>query len=375
MRFLRVLAVLSLLGLGGCRPFFTRDHIHEEHRFPSGELLTCESWEEEGFQSRVGRTMQCWIEEPGKWLKEDLGGETWLFQGETQPDGPNRLRASRRLELHRSGAFIAVLMDNALLYKRPDLRNPGNPWYTFHIYEDQLTKLFLRAMASAHDPATTAAKKTAQERWKKVSPLDRGEPGDPWNQYEIASVEVPALRVVAGLRPPPTRASALPAKLVFLPKKLWNHISLSVEETLQANPGLRIAKFPDDVVFEVKAAEVVDGKLRILRREILEPSSQPQTLRQEFPQSSGSLGSLTVTFKPAFRFGDAYVTYLYSYGLPDADPVEMQLGEWLFGGASSWDRQQHRWGTLFYRVTRRGNESASDEVPVLNYPYFPPWVK
>jgi hypothetical protein len=381
MKSLHVCAVLLLTGLIGCRWMFTRDRIHEQHRFASGDLLTCDSWIEQGFQSRVGRTMQCWIESPGSWFKEYLF-ETWLSTGEGQPDGPNMLQFSGRLELHRSGASAALLMDNALVYKRPDLQHQEEKWWLWHMADDQWLKVFLRAVTSAAEEQSaqsvpSVGKKTAQQvtqkRAAETAPKnDTGRPGkpsEPWRLYRIAAVDLPSLRVLAALQPGPGRAW-LPSKLVFRPRRFGPELNLNVEETLAANPGLRVAEFPPDVVFEVKAAETVDGKTRILRRDILESLPDYQTLTQDYRFEDGSTGHLTLTLKPAFRIGDVFVYCSRSYGLPDADPMETKLGEWNSAGGMGSPTMEKHSGAMYVRCIHRGQESPPDEVPVVK-PYNP----
>jgi hypothetical protein len=379
MKSLHVCAVVLLGGLIGCRWMFTRDRAHEEHRFATGELLTCDSWQEEGFQSRVGRTMQCWIEMPGSWTKEDLK-ETWLSAGESQPDGPNMISASRRLELHRSGESAALLMDNALLYKRPDLHNPAIGWMTWHISDDRWTKVFLRATLSAAreetERAASGAKNRLQQSAKKAGsegagnqlPAGGGKPPQPWARYEIAEVELLSLRVVAELRPGSGGADGLPAKLVFRPRKLSPEINLNVEETMAANPGLKLPGFPPEVVFELKVAETVEGKTRILRRVILEALPEYQTETQDYRDPDGTMTHLDYSLKPGFRIGDDLVFYARGFAVLDPDPIEAKLGEWHSAGGIGWPTMEKHSGTMYVRCIRRGEVSPPEEVPVVKQP-------
>ena len=366
---MQIFVLLLLAGLIGCRSIFTSNRIHEEHRFPTGELLTCDSWIEGGFQSRIGRTMQCWIEMPGSMFKEDLK-ETWLSEGQTQPDGPNMLAASHRLAIHRSGESVALLMDNSLLYNRPDLHNAAIGWVTWHIADDRLAKIFLRAVVSDAQeagrkvPATGATKNSRDGARKSDSTAALGTP-QPWMAYQISQVDLPSLRVLAELRPNAGGSAGLPARLIFLPRKLNPEINLDVEETLAANPGLQLPGFPPDVVFEWKVAETIDGKTHIIRREILEPLAGFQTVTQEFRLADGSASRLTYSLKAGFRNGENLVFYGRAYGLPDADPLETKPGEWHSAGGVGWgsDMEKHS-GTMYLRCIHRGQESPAEEVPV-----------
>jgi len=369
MKSLQFCVLLLLAGLFGCRSILTSDRIHEEHRFPTGELLTCDSWIEGGFQSRIGRTMQCWIEMPGSMFKEDLK-ETWLSEGETQPDGPNMLAASHRLAIHRSGESAALLMDNSLLYNRPDLHNAAIGWVTWHIADDRLAKIFLRAVVSDAQeggrkvPATGATKNSHEGAQKSGSASAPGSP-EPWKSYQISQADLPSLRVLAELRPIAGPVAGLPPKLIFLPKKLNPEIRLSVEETLAANPGLKLPPFPPDVVFELKVGETIDGKTRIIRREILEPPSDFQTVTQEFRLADGSTSRLSYSFKAGFRSAETLVYYSRAFGVLDPDPLETKLGEWHSAGGVGWgpNMEKHS-GTIYLRCIHRGQQSPAEEVPV-----------
>ena len=346
---------------------FTRDRIHEAHRFPGGDLLTCDSWEEQGFQSRGGRTMHCWIESPGSWFREDLG-DTWLRDGQTQPDGPNMLAASHRLELHRASGTSALLMDNTLFYQKPDTYTTHPLWAHWRISEDPWTKAFLRALLEASGSCATPAANPSPSPRRLPSPSD---PPKPWERYEIASVDVPSLRIVARLRPLPGAAAGLPATLIFEPRTLGSTPDLSLDETLAANPGLAAPAVPADVLLEVKIAETIRGKTSVIRQDLLQPAAGYQTIVQEFHLEGGESGRVGVQLKPAFRIGNSFVYYERMFGLPDPDPVECKLGEWHSGGGAGWPTMEARSGMIYFRAIHRGQQSPRDEVPVIP-PFGPP---
>lgn len=374
MNLPRTLVVLLAAALAGCSSWFKSDEAHEEHRFAGGELLVCDSWVEQGFQSRTGRTMECWMSLPGQRTKEHLCSE-WLSQGQTQPDGPSMILATQRLELQHSGESAALLMDNTLLFRRQDLHN-SIPWYAWRIKEDPWARVVLRAILSAQQNVRKPAVARAQKAAPKVAGNPEPAPGKPGEKqepelsswYRIAAVEVPSLRVVAKLQPAPEAPPDLPSTLVFRPKQLYGAFSLSIEETLAANPGLQLAQFPPDVVFEFKAAETKDGATRIVGRGTFDPQSDYQTISQDYQSPEGP-GNLKSSVKPAFRFGDTFVYYCRQYGVLDPEPVETALGEWQPGGAVGSGNSKPVWASLYVRLIHRGEESPPGEVPVLKHPY------
>ena len=362
MKWCRILAAAALLVvLAACESWFRANEAHEEHRFPTGEIVTCDSWVEQGFQSRIGRTMECWIQLPGAFRKQKLT-ETWLSEGETQPDGPNMLAATKRLELQRSGDSATLLMDNALLFTRPDLRS-SIPWSSWRISEDPFVDFFLRGVLAAQRPSTREAAAAA------ATPATPGKPSQLARAYRITSVELPSLRIVAELQSPPAAGLRLPAELVFLPRKLSPFFNLNIEQTLAADPGVELDPFPADVVFEVKVAETREGKTRIVRREIIDPSADYHTETQEYQLPHEGPGRLALSFKPGFRIGENFVYYSRGLGLPDPDLVETSLGEWQGTGAAGWGLSQKVWGSMYIRIIRRGEESTLEEVPAIKHPY------
>jgi hypothetical protein len=119
----------------------------------------------------------------------------------------------------------------------------------------------------------------------------------------------------------------------------------------------------------LKVAETVEGKTRILRRDILEPLPDYQTETQDYHNPDGTTLHLAYSLKPGFRIGDELVFYARGFATLDADPVEAKLGEWQPGGGIGWETMEKHSGTMFVRCIRRGQESPLEEVPVVKESY------
>jgi hypothetical protein len=126
-----------------------------------------------------------------------------------------------------------------------------------------------------------------------------------------------------------------------------------------------LLRFPPGVVFEIKVTETVDGKTRILRRDIFEALPDYQTETQDYRDAQGNvLGRLAYAMKAGFLIGDNLVYYARQLGLPDAVPMETKLGEWRPTDGLGWPTMEKHSGTMYVRCIMRGQESPPEEVPV-----------